>query len=238
MKANRRNFLKATSVITLGVAANISKAEKVFGVEGVTGAFELPPLGYSFDALEPFIDAQTMQIHHDKHHLAYVTKLNEAIEKEPSLKGKSLEDLLKNIGTTPESVRGAVRNHGGGHWNHSMFWQLLKKDTKPGTKTLEAINSSFGSMENFKKEFEKSAMGVFGSGWAWLIMDAGKLSICSTPNQDNPLMDISAKKGKPIICLDVWVHAYYLKYQNKRVDYVQGFWNVLNWDKVESLIKA
>ncbi len=238
MKANRRNFLKATSVITLGVAANISKAEKVFGVEGVTSAFELPPLGYNYDALEPFIDAQTMQIHHDKHHLAYVTKLNEAIEKEPSLKGKSLEELIKNINAIPENVRGAIRNHGGGHWNHSMFWQLLKKDTKPGEKTLLAINSSFGSMENFKKEFEKSAMGVFGSGWAWVILVDGKLIICNTPNQDNPLMDIAVKKGKPIACIDVWEHAYYLKYQNKRADYVQGFWNVLNWDKVETLINS
>jgi len=238
MNTDRRDFIKASAVVTLGAAVNISKAETLFGIQGVTGAFELPPLGYGYDSLEPFIDTQTMQIHHDKHHQAYVTKLNEAIEKEPSLKGKTLEVLLSNLNTIPESVRGAVRNHGGGHWNHSMFWQLLKKDTKPGEKTTAEINGSFGSMENFKKEFEKSAMGVFGSGWAWVIVKDRKLAITKTANQDNPLMDIAAEKGKPVMCLDVWEHAYYLKYQNKRADYVQAFWNVVNWDKVEALVKG
>ena len=238
MKTDRKDFLKTAAIISLGAAVNVPKASKAFGLQGVTGAFELPPLGYGYDALEPFIDAQTMQIHHDKHHLAYVTKLNEAIDKEPSQKGKSLDDLIKNITSMPESIRMAVRNQGGGHWNHSMFWQLLKKGTKPGEKTMAAINNSFGSMDNFKKEFEKSAMGVFGSGWAWGIIENGKLLITSTPNQDNPLMDFGVKNGKPVICIDVWEHAYYLKYQNKRADYVQGFWNVLNWDKVETLVKS
>jgi Fe-Mn family superoxide dismutase len=238
MKNERRDFLKTAAIISLGATTHISKAANLLAVEGITSAFELPPLGYAFEALEPYIDAQTMQIHHDKHHLAYVTKLNEAIEKEPSLKGKTLEELIKNINATPESVRGAIRNHGGGHWNHSLFWQLLKKDTKPQEKTLAAINSSFDSMENFKKEFEKSAMGVFGSGWAWVIMNNGKLSIINTPNQDNPLMDIAPKQGKPILAIDVWEHAYYLKYQNKRAEYVSNFWNVLNWDKVETLVKG
>ena len=245
MNTDRRDFIKASAIITLGAATNASKAESLFGIQGITGAFELPPLGYAYDSLEPFIDAQTMQIHHDKHHLVYVTKLNEAIEKEISLKGKTLEELIKNINGTPESVRGAIRNHGGGHWNHSFFWQILKKDTKPGEAATAAINNSFGSMENLKKEFEKTALGVFGSGWAWVILKDGKLLITSTPNQDNPLMDlptgqagIATKQGKPIMAIDVWEHAYYLKYQNKRADYVNAFWNVLNWDKVEALVKG
>lgn len=238
MNTDRRDFIKASAIISLGAAVNVSKAETLFGIQGVTGAFELPPLGYAFDALEPFIDAQTMQIHHDKHHQAYVTKLNEAIDKELSLKGKTLENLLKSIESVPEGVRSAVRNHGGGHWNHSMFWQLLKKGTVPGEKTNAAITQNFGSMENFKKEFEKAAMGVFGSGWAWLIKKDGKLAVTTTPNQDNPLMDVATNQGTPVICLDVWEHAYYLKYQNKRADYVQSFWNVLNWDKVEALVKG
>jgi Fe-Mn family superoxide dismutase len=238
MNTDRRDFLKIAAILSAGAATQISKAETLLGIQGVTGAFELPPLGYAYDALEPFIDAQTMQLHHDKHHQAYITKLNEAIDKEPSLKGKTLEELLSGLNTVPESVRMAVRNHGGGHWNHSFFWQLLKKGTQPGEKATAAITAGFGSMENFKKEFEKAAMGTFGSGWAWLIHSNGKLAVTTTPNQDNPLMEHAAKKGKPVIGIDVWEHAYYLKYQNKRADYVQAFWNVLNWEQVEALLKA
>ncbi len=242
MKQNRRNFIKGATLIGLGTILQTSKAEaqvnQLITLTGADGKFELPPLGYGFDALEPFIDAQTMQIHHGKHHQTYVTKLNEALDKEPSLKGKSLEDLLRNLGTTPESVRQAIRNHGGGHWNHTFFWQLLKKDTQPGTKSLEAINNSFGSMENFKAAFNKAATGVFGSGWAWVVNENGKLSIITTPNQDNPMMDKTGNTGKPVMGIDVWEHAYYLKYQNKRADYIGAFWNVLNWEQVEKNLIA
>ncbi len=242
MKPNRRNFIKGATLIGLGTILHTTKAEErvnqLITLTGADGKFELPPLGYGFDALEPFIDAQTMQIHHGRHHQTYVTKLNEALDKEPSLKGKSLEDLLRNLGTTPESVRQAIRNHGGGHWNHTFFWQLLKKDTQPGTKTLEAINNSFGSMENFKAAFNKAATGVFGSGWAWVVKENGKLSIITTPNQDNPMMDKTGNTGKPVMGIDVWEHAYYLKYQNKRADYIGAFWNVLNWEQVEKNLIA
>lgn len=242
MKTNRRDFLRTAAVLSLGTATHIGKAEHIMNDLDATGAaagpFEVPPLGYSYDALEPYIDAQTMQLHHDKHHAAYVTKLNEAIEKAPSLKGQSLDELVKNISKAPETVRTAIRNHGGGHWNHSFFWQLLKKGTSPGSRTTAAIHASFGNMENFKAAFEKAASGVFGSGWAWLIHENGKLAITTTPNQDNPLMDIAEHKGRPVMGIDVWEHAYYLKYQNKRAEYLQAFWNVLNWDKVEEGMKG
>lgn len=242
MKQNRRNFIKGAALVSIGTIFQSSKAEEqingLIRVTGAEGKFELPPLGYAFNALEPFIDAQTMQIHHGKHHQAYITKLNEAIDKEPSLKGKSLEELLRNLKAAPESVRGAIRNHGGGHWNHSFFWPLLKKDTQPGPKTLEAINQSFGSMEQFKTSFAKAAMGVFGSGWAWVNLDKGKLVISTTPNQDNPLMDSKDNTVKPILGLDVWEHAYYLNYQNKRAEYVEAFWKVLNWEQVEKNLIA
>jgi len=193
-------------------------------------AFTLPNLPYAFDALEPHIDAQTMQIHHGKHHQAYVNNLNAAIEKAPELADKSLDDLMRGINSVPESVRTAVRNNGGGHWNHSMFWQIMGpgKGGEPTGKLADAIKSAFGDFAKFKEQFAAAAAGRFGSGWAWLVNDGSKLSITSTPNQDNPLME-----GKnAILGLDVWEHAYYLKYQNKRPDYVTAWWNVVNWDEV------
>ncbi|HEX5970328.1 MAG TPA: superoxide dismutase [Gemmatimonadaceae bacterium] len=194
--------------------------------------FTLPPLPYPTNALEPHIDAQTMEIHHDKHHGAYVNNLNAALEKAPELQGKSLDDLLKNLNAVPESIRTAVRNNGGGHWNHSMFWQIMspKGGGAPSGKLAEAINKSFGDFEKFKEQFNAAGGARFGSGWAWLINDGGKLSIISTPNQDNPLMD---GKPAPILGLDVWEHAYYLKYQNRRPDYMKAWWNVVNWPEVE-----
>jgi len=193
-------------------------------------AFTLPSLPYAFDALEPHIDAKTMEIHHDKHHQAYVNNLNAAIEKAPELQGKSLDDLMRDINSVPEALRTAVRNNGGGHWNHSLFWQIMApgKGGEPTGKLADAIKSAFGDFAKFKEQFAAAGAGRFGSGWAWLINDGGKLSITSTPNQDNPLME-----GKTaILGLDVWEHAYYLKYQNKRPDYITAWWNVVNWDEV------
>jgi superoxide dismutase, Fe-Mn family len=193
-------------------------------------AFSLPALPYAYDALEPHIDARTMEIHHTKHHQAYVNNLNAAIEKAPELANKSLDDLMRGINSVPEAVRTAVRNNGGGHWNHSMFWQLMgaNKGGEPTGKLAGAIKSAFGDFSKFKEQFAAAGAGRFGSGWAWLINDGGKLSITSTPNQDNPLMD-----GKTaILGLDVWEHAYYLKYQNRRPDYITAWWNVVNWDAV------
>ena len=193
------------------------------------GKFELPKLPYGYDALEPYIDKQTMEIHHTKHHNGYVTKLNGAIEG-TELEGKSLEDILKNVSKHPV----AVRNNGGGHYNHSLFWTIMKKGGGgvPKGDLERALNESFGSTEEFKKQFSNAAATRFGSGWAWLIVADGKLEITSTPNQDNPLMDVADKKGTPILGLDVWEHAYYLKYQNKRPDYIENWWNVINWDEV------
>ena len=196
-------------------------------------AFTLPPLPYDFAALEPHIDAKTMEIHHDKHHQAYVNNLNAAIEKAPELQGKSLEDLLKNVNSAPESVRTAVRNNGGGHWNHSFFWQIMapKAGSQPSGALGDAIKSSFGGFDKFKEQFAAAAAGRFGSGWAWLLNDGGKLSITSTPNQDNPLMD-GKSPNAVLLGIDVWEHAYYLKYQNRRPDYVTAWWNVVNWSEV------
>ena len=195
-------------------------------------SFTLPPLPYPYDALEPHIDARTMEIHHTKHHQAYVNNLNAAIEKAPELANKSLDDLMRNVNSLPESVRTAVRNNGGGHWNHSMFWQLMGpgKGGEPRGALADAIRQSFGDFSKFKEQFAAAAAGRFGSGWAWLVDDGGKLSITSTPNQDNVLMD--GKKG--ILGLDVWEHAYYLKYQNRRPEYIGAWWNVVNWDEVSS----
>jgi len=197
-------------------------------------AFTLPPLPYAHDALEPHIDAKTMEIHHDKHHQAYVNNLNAAIEKAPELQGKSLDDLMRGINSVPEAVRTAVRNNGGGHWNHSMFWEIMGPGAggEPRGALGDAIKSAFGDFSKFKEQFAAAAAGRFGSGWAWLINDGGKLSITSTPNQDNPLME-----GKTaILGLDVWEHAYYLKYQNKRPDYVSAWWNVVNWAEVNKAL--
>jgi Fe-Mn family superoxide dismutase len=193
-------------------------------------AFTLPALPYVNDALEPHIDARTMEIHHTKHHQAYVNNLNAAIEKAPELASKSLDDLMRGINSVPEAVRTAVRNNGGGHWNHSLFWQLMGpgKGGEPTGKLADAIKSAFGDFNKFKEQFAAAGAGRFGSGWAWLVNDGGKLSITSTPNQDNPLME-----GKTaILGLDVWEHAYYLKYQNRRPDYITAWWNVVNWDAV------
>jgi superoxide dismutase, Fe-Mn family len=194
-------------------------------------AHTLPPLPYPTNALEPHIDAQTMEIHHGKHHNTYVTNLNAALEKAPELAGKSLEDLLKDLNSVPEAIRTAVRNNGGGHWNHSQFWKWMAPNAggAPTGKLADAINSAFGDFEKFKEQFAAAGAGRFGSGWVWLNNDGGKLSITSSPNQDNPLMD---GKAAPILGLDVWEHAYYLKYQNRRPDYMKAWWNVVNWPEV------
>ena len=196
-------------------------------------AFELPNLPYGFDALEPHIDTATMQIHHGKHHQTYINNLNAAIEKAPELASKSLDDLIRGIDGVPEAVRTAVRNNGGGHWNHSMFWKWMAPNAggEPGGNIGKAIKDSFGGFDKFKEQWSAAGAGRFGSGWVWLLNDGGKLSITSTPNQDNPMMD---GKPAPILGLDVWEHAYYLRYQNKRPDYITAWWNVINWDEVES----
>ena len=199
-------------------------------------AHALPALPYSNNALEPHIDAQTMQIHHGKHHQTYVTNLNAALDKHPELHSKSLDDLVRSVNSVPEDIRTAVRNNGGGHWNHSMFWKLMAPNAggAPSGAVADAINSSFGSFDKFKEQFQAAGLGRFGSGWAWLIDNGGKLEITSTPNQDNPLMD----GKKAILGVDVWEHAYYLKYQNRRADYLTAWWNVVNWAEVNRLLKG
>jgi Fe-Mn family superoxide dismutase len=241
MKSNRKEFLKTGAILAAGATLYrpaVKAAINTINQFTNDGLFALPKLPYAYNALEPFIDAQTMEIHHGKHHQAYVNNLNAAIAKEASLKGKSVEELIATIDKLPENVRTAIRNNGGGHWNHAFFWQILKTGTKPSEKMTNLITKNFGSMDEFKKLFEKAALGQFGSGWAWLIKQGDKLIVTSTPNQDNPLMDIATVKGNPIIGLDVWEHAYYLKYQNKRAEYTQAFWNILNWEKVEQLLDA
>ena len=193
-------------------------------------AHQLPPLPYGFDALEPHIDAQTMQIHHGKHHQAYINNLNTALEKHPQLADKNVEDLIKDLAAVPEDIRTTVRNNGGGHANHSLFWQILGPNAggAPTGAIADVIGSTFGGFDAFKEQFAKAAVGRFGSGWAWLVKSGGKYAIESTANQDSPLMD-----GKyPVFGLDVWEHAYYLKYQNRRPDYISAWWNVVNWAEV------
>ena len=197
-------------------------------------AFTLPPLPYAFDALEPHIDAQTMQIHHGKHHQTYVNNLNAALEKAPDLQNRSIEELMRAVDRAPEAVRTAMRNNGGGHYNHTMFWQIMAPSAggEPSGAVGEAIRSSFGDFAKFREQFATAGTGRFGSGWAWLVSDGGKLAITSTPNQDNPLME-----GKtPVFGVDVWEHAYYLKYQNRRPDYISAWWNVVNWDAVNKAL--
>jgi superoxide dismutase, Fe-Mn family len=196
-------------------------------------AHELPPLPYDFAALEPHIDAQTMQIHHGKHHQAYVNNLKAALEKHPDLQATSAEDLVRNLASVPEDIRPAVRNNGGGHVNHTMFWKMMAPNAggPPSGAVAEAITASFGSFDGFKEQFAKAGVSRFGSGWAWLIDSDGKLSIESTANQDNPISD----GRKPILGIDVWEHAYYLKYQNRRPDYITAWWNVVNWAEVNRL---
>jgi superoxide dismutase, Fe-Mn family len=195
--------------------------------------FTLPDLPYDFNALEPHIDEQTMRIHHGKHHNAYVTNLNAAVEKAPELQGRSLEQLISDLNAVPEAVRGPVRNNGGGHWNHSFFWQIMGPNAggEPSGGLGQAITGAFGDFAKFREQFKAAAVGRFGSGWAWLVKDGGKVSITSTPNQDNPLME-GKKAGDVLLGLDVWEHAYYLKYQNRRPDYIDAWWNVVRWDEV------
>jgi superoxide dismutase, Fe-Mn family len=195
-------------------------------------AHQLPPLPYGFDALEPHIDAQTMQIHHDKHHAAYVNNLNAALEKHPDLQSRSVEDLVRDLNKVPDDIRTAVRNNGGGHINHTMFWQIMgaKAGGSPSGALGDAIKASFGSFDGFKEQFAKAGVGRFGSGWAWLIDSGGKLIIESTANQDNPIME----GKKAVFGLDVWEHAYYLKYQNRRPDYIAAWWNVVNWSAISA----
>jgi superoxide dismutase, Fe-Mn family len=192
-------------------------------------AFELPPLPYSNDALEPHIDSKTMELHHDKHHAAYVSKFNEGISGTDG-ENKPVEEIMKNV----SKYSMVVRNNGGGHYNHSLFWKLIGPNGggQPSGRLADAINSKFGSFDKFKEEFSNAAVGRFGSGWAWLVVANRELAVGSTPNQDNPLMDVSDFKGTPILGLDVWEHAYYLKYQNRRPEYIAAFWNLINWDEV------
>jgi len=198
-------------------------------------AFELPKLPYAVDALEPYIDAQTMSIHHTKHHQAYITNLNAAIEKHPELAEKSLEDLLSDLNAVPEDIRVAVRNHGGGTWNHNMFWEIMGPKTggAPSGAVAQALESAFGSFDAFKSEFEKAATTRFGSGWAWLVKKGDGLAIVSTANQDTPL----SEGLTPVMGIDVWEHAYYLKYQNRRPEYISNWWNVVNWEAVAERLK-
>ncbi|MGX5818680.1 superoxide dismutase [Chitinophaga lutea] len=233
---HKREFLKVAGLAGIAAMANPSgvfAASPAGGLAAQKAPFTLPPLPYAFDALEPNIDKMTMEIHHDKHHGAYVKNLNDALANSP-LAGSSLEQILAKV-TAKEA---AIRNNGGGHYNHSLFWTLLSpKPTTPSAKLTAAINGAFGSLDAFKQQFGDKAKTVFGSGWAWLIVKKdGKLAITSTPNQDNPLMaQLVQETGTPILGLDVWEHAYYLKHQNKRPDYIAAFWNVVNWDEVEKL---
>jgi superoxide dismutase, Fe-Mn family len=224
---NRNNFLKSIFVGYLGTMATKSYAKITFAEP-----FSLPKLAFAYKDLEPHIDAQTMEIHHSKHHQAYITNLNKALD-EAKISNPNLMDLL----ATASKQTGTIRNNAGGHWNHTFFWEMLtpKQEAMPD-KVLNLINRDFGTLDKFKTEFAAAATSRFGSGWAWLYIAEGKLKIGSTPNQDNPLMDASPIKGTPVMGLDVWEHAYYLKYQNKRADYIKAFWNVLNWNQVEKNI--
>jgi len=235
---SRREFLKKSAMATLAGAAlrltgNATLANGMYSTAG--DVFILPALPYPVDALEPHIDAQTMQIHHGKHHQAYVTNLNRALN-EANIDKTDLERILEGI--SKYSV--AIRNNGGGHYNHSLFWKLMSPTGggEPTGAVADAINSTFGNFSTFREKFNAVATSRFGSGWAWLVIRDNKIEIGSTPNQDNPLMDVSDLKGKPLLALDVWEHAYYLKYQNKRVEYIQAWWNVVNWEEVSRLMLA
>jgi len=199
-------------------------------------AHELPPLPYPNNALEPHFDAQTMEIHHDRHHKAYVDNLNKAISGNVALESKSIDDLIKDMSFVPDAIKGPVRNNGGGHWNHSFFWRILgpKAGGAPSGKLADDIKAAFGSFDDFKNKLEATGLARFGSGWVWLVVNNGKLEVVSTANQDNPLMGkgVAGVEGTPVLGVDVWEHAYYLKYQNKRADYLKAFWNVVNWAEV------
>ncbi len=226
--------LLALTVGLMGLAALPAHAT----TQAAADAFTLPPLPYATDALAPAIDKETMEIHHGKHHQAYINNLNAEVKKDPKLAGKSIDDIMTNVA----DYGPAVRNNAGGHWNHTFFWSIMAPKDKTGTPSPElsaAINDSFGSMEKFKEAFEKAGAGQFGSGWVWLIVGHdGKLAITSTPNQDNPLMGDAKVKGTPVIGNDVWEHAYYLTYQNKRPDYLKSWWSVVNWAKISELYAA
>ena len=230
----RREALKRSALFTATLATGLSATRRLQAQPAAgavpTGPFKLPPLPYSFDALEPHIDARTMEIHHDKHHQAYITNLNKAVIGHMDLAQKSVEDLLRDLDKAPEQVRTAVRNQGGGHFNHSLFWQMMKKDGggEPKGPVATALEKKFGSFAAFKEEFVKAATGQFGSGWAWLTVDGKDLKVEAAPNQDNPL----SQGRTPLLGLDVWEHAYYLKYQNRRPEYIAAFFNVINWDFV------
>ena len=225
----RRQAIQTTALVT-AAATIVPQVIAQNALTAPSGPFTLPPLPYAFDALEPHIDARTMEIHHDRHHKAYVDNLNKAVADFPDVGKKSIEDLVKDLNAVPEKIRTAVRNQGGGHYNHSLFWQMMKKDGggEPKGDLGKAIDSSFGSFSAFKEGLSKAGMGQFGSGWAWLVASQGKLAIEPSANQDSPL---SAGK-QPLLGVDVWEHAYYLKYQNKRADYITAWWNVVNWDFV------
>ncbi len=238
----RRTFLKSVpaTLPIMGIAGTVLAHNNPFSPTqnlNKTMAFELPALPYATSALEPHIDTLTMGIHHDKHHAAYVTNLNNAVAADSNAQGKTIEELVANI----SKYAPAIRNNGGGHWNHTFFWNIMSPTGggAPNHEIALAITGAFGSYDEFKKQFSAAGMTRFGSGWAWLCVDANKsLFISSTPNQDNPLMDIAEKKGTPLIGLDVWEHAYYLHYQNRRADYVAAFFNVINWDEVNKRLKA
>ena len=231
----RRQAIKTTALASAAFAAlpgamAQTNSTAPTAAAAPTGPFTLPPLPYAYDALEPHIDAQTMQIHHDKHHAAYVANLNKAVAGFPNRDTESVDDMLKNLNAIPESVRTAVRNNGGGHYNHSLFWQMMKKGGggEPTGDLAKAIDTAFGSFTTFKDNLAKAGVGQFGSGWAWLVLDGSTLKIEASANQDSPL-----SSGKtPLLGVDVWEHAYYLKYQNKRADYITAWWNVVNWDFV------
>ncbi len=217
-------FLGSTGIFLAGLSSKLKAAKRKWN-----GEFALPELAYAFDALEPYIDARTMELHYSKHHAAYTNNFNAAV-KEAGLTGKTAIEILSEVSKYPA----AIRNHGGGFFNHKLFWKMLApaKGQQPSADLMNALNRDFGTFDAFKEKFTAAAKTVFGSGWAWLIMANGKLMITTTPNQDSPVMDIVADKGTPLLCLDVWEHAYYLKYQNRRPEYIDAFWNVVNWDFV------
>jgi len=242
MKNNsRRDFIKKGTVLTLG--ASLLGAQTFSAMaQDKKGAFTLPLLPYDYNALEPHIDEATMRIHHTKHHQAYINNLNAAVAKHEGLEKRTLEDLFRNIESLPDDVKTAIRNNGGGHWNHSFFWKILtpEKNTKPSEALQKAIAKDFSSFDIMKEEFSKAAGKVFGSGWAWIIVTKDKsLKMVATANQDNPLMTHSAEMGTPILGIDVWEHAYYLKHQNMRANYIKDFWSIVNWSFVnEAYSKA
>jgi Fe-Mn family superoxide dismutase len=231
----RRDALKTTALATAAVSAAMLPRSAQAQAAAPAGPFTLPALPYAFDALEPHLDAKTMEIHHDRHHQAYVTNLNKAVAGNADLAKTGLDELIRHLDDVPEAVRTAVRNNGGGHYNHSLFWRWMKKGGggQPKGALARAIDQKFGGFDKFKADFSDTAMKTFGSGWAWLIVEEKQLKIVSTPNQDTPL----SHSRHPILGLDVWEHAYYLKYQNKRADYVSAFFNVINWDTVAELFE-